>query len=155
MLITSKSEILCMLLPVFLCVAGRSTMYLLHGTENLQILHVKDVTIVYSVCFLCYLQYVYIFRFKHMMIRSNCESAAFYRCGRFEWKKANRKLKALTSLQQRLNVRQYVLNCTSCSLVYLLHSCFIVFFGCCLIGMYSVDVTAYARLDPRRTLKYL
>ena len=49
MLITSKSEILCMLLPVFLCVAGRSTMYLLHGTENLQILHVKDVTIVYNV----------------------------------------------------------------------------------------------------------
>jgi len=50
-------------------------------------------------------------RFKHMLIRSNCESAAFYRCGRLEWKKTNKKLKALTALQQRLNVRQYTLNC--------------------------------------------
>jgi len=48
-----------------------------------------------------------------MTIRTNCESAAFYRCGQLEWKKTNRKLKALTSTQQRLNVRQYLLNCMS------------------------------------------
>ena len=55
-----------------------------------------------------------------MKIRSNCESAAFYRCGQLELKKANKKLKSLTSVQQRLNVRQYVLNCMSYFIVYLL-----------------------------------
>ena len=63
------------------------------------------------------------FRFKHMMIRANCESAAFYRCGHLELKKANKKLKALTSVQQRLNIRQYILNCTSCLLTGFLIFC--------------------------------
>jgi len=48
-----------------------------------------------------------------MMVRSHCESAAFYRCGRLECNKTNKKLTSLTALQQRLNVRQYSLNCTS------------------------------------------
>ena len=62
-------------------------------------------------------------RFKHMLMRSNCESAAFYRCGRLEWKKTNKKLKTLTSVQQRLNVRQYMLNCTYLLTYLLTHSC--------------------------------
>jgi len=56
-----------------------------------------------------------------MMIRSNCESAAFYRCGRLEREKTDQKLTALTSLQQRLNVRQYLLNCTNYWVAILTH----------------------------------
>jgi len=57
-----------------------------------------------------------------MMIRSNCESAAFYRCGRLEWKNANNKLKDLASIQQRLNVRQYMLNCMLTYIVLLIYA---------------------------------
>lgn len=54
---------------------------------------------------------VLLLRFKHMQIRSNCESAAFYRCGHLEMSKANDKLSRLISLQHRLIFRQYILQC--------------------------------------------
>lgn len=49
------------------------------------------------------------FRFKHMQIRSNSESAAFYRCGQVELAKTNEKLDHLLKVQQQLNLAQYVL----------------------------------------------
>ncbi|XP_071079907.1 lysosomal cobalamin transporter ABCD4-like [Haliotis cracherodii] len=50
------------------------------------------------------------FRFKHMQIRVNAESAAFYRSGVTEEKKANQKLHDLIKVQHKLIRRQYALN---------------------------------------------
>ena len=51
-----------------------------------------------------------------MQIRANAESAAFYRCGRVEQDKANARLDKLVRTQQRLVLREYVLNCKSACL---------------------------------------
>ncbi|ESO94251.1 hypothetical protein LOTGIDRAFT_215742 [Lottia gigantea] len=50
------------------------------------------------------------FRFKHMQLRVNCESAAFYRCGAIEERKTNEKLQNLLSTQKSLINREYFLN---------------------------------------------
>ncbi|XP_067681739.1 lysosomal cobalamin transporter ABCD4-like isoform X2 [Haliotis asinina] len=50
------------------------------------------------------------FRFKHMQIRVNAESAAFYRSGVIEEKKTNQKLHCLIKVQHKLIRRQYALN---------------------------------------------
>ncbi|KAK2170693.1 hypothetical protein LSH36_1g17037 [Paralvinella palmiformis] len=50
------------------------------------------------------------FRFKHMQIRANAESAAFYRCGHLERQKTNHKLEALIQTQNRLQLKEYGLN---------------------------------------------
>ncbi|XP_046577585.1 lysosomal cobalamin transporter ABCD4-like [Haliotis rubra] len=50
------------------------------------------------------------FRFKHMQIRVNAESAAFYRSGAIEEKKTNQKLHDLIKVQHKLIRRQYALN---------------------------------------------
>ncbi|XP_055957277.1 lysosomal cobalamin transporter ABCD4-like [Patella vulgata] len=50
------------------------------------------------------------FRFKHMQLRVNAESAAFYRCGTIEEKKTNEKLQSLLSVQHKLIQREYLLN---------------------------------------------
>jgi len=69
----------------------------------------------FSVCLCQRLEHIQlVFRFHHMMIRSNCEAAAFYRCGRLEWKNANNKLKDLSLVQQKVNGRRYVFNCMNC-----------------------------------------
>lgn len=49
------------------------------------------------------------FRFKHMLVRSNSEAAAFYRCGQLELTKTNERLSSLLNVQQRLNLAQYAL----------------------------------------------
>jgi len=49
------------------------------------------------------------FRFKHMQIRANAESAAFYHCGEIERAKTEDKFKRLLSTQRHLFVRQYAL----------------------------------------------
>ena len=46
-----------------------------------------------------------------MQIRSNCESAAFYRAGRIEHSKANLKLNSLIKTQEKLIFREYILQC--------------------------------------------
>ncbi|KAI0222791.1 ATP-binding cassette sub-family D member 4 [Lamellibrachia satsuma] len=50
------------------------------------------------------------FRFKHMQVRSNAESAAFYRCGRMERDKADARLDKLVNTQQKLVLREYFLS---------------------------------------------
>ncbi|CAH1792366.1 unnamed protein product [Owenia fusiformis] len=50
------------------------------------------------------------FRFKHMQIRVNAESAAFYQAGRLEAQKANHKLSKLLQAQSGLIRREYALN---------------------------------------------
>ncbi|KAH9487527.1 ATP-binding cassette sub- D member 4 [Bulinus truncatus] len=50
------------------------------------------------------------FRFHHMLIRTNSESAAFFRAGRVEREKANSKLKNLISTQAKLIRWEYALN---------------------------------------------
>ncbi|XP_059147707.1 lysosomal cobalamin transporter ABCD4-like isoform X2 [Physella acuta] len=52
------------------------------------------------------------FRFHHMQIRTNSESAAFYRAGNLEKSKANMKLQSLLSTQNKLIRWEYVLNCS-------------------------------------------
>lgn len=46
-----------------------------------------------------------------MQIRANAESAAFYRCGHLERQKTNHKLEALIQTQNRLQLKEYGLNC--------------------------------------------
>lgn len=50
-------------------------------------------------------------RFKHMLVRSNSESAAFYRCGQLELTKTNERLSRLLNVQQRLNLAKFALEC--------------------------------------------
>ncbi|KAK0058447.1 lysosomal cobalamin transporter ABCD4 [Biomphalaria pfeifferi] len=50
------------------------------------------------------------FRFHHMLLRTNSESAAFFRAGRVERSKANAKLKNLISTQAKLIRWEYALN---------------------------------------------
>ncbi|XP_064623835.1 lysosomal cobalamin transporter ABCD4-like [Lineus longissimus] len=50
------------------------------------------------------------FRFKHMQLRVNAESVAFYRSGRLEWDKTNKKLNTLLNTQQKLVLKEYALN---------------------------------------------
>lgn len=50
------------------------------------------------------------FRYNHMQIRLNSESAAFYRSGSVEKEKANKKLTALLKTQGKLIRREYALN---------------------------------------------
>ncbi|XP_028409619.1 ATP-binding cassette sub-family D member 4-like [Dendronephthya gigantea] len=52
------------------------------------------------------------FRFKHMQIRVNAESTAFYRSGLLEEKKTNIKLENLLGVQLRLVSYQLVLQCS-------------------------------------------
>ena len=49
------------------------------------------------------------FRFKHMQIRSNAESAAFFRAGHVEMQKTDAKLDRLIETQHRLIFKQYIL----------------------------------------------
>uniref|UniRef100_A0A8C5G122 ATP-binding cassette sub-family D member 4 n=1 Tax=Gouania willdenowi TaxID=441366 RepID=A0A8C5G122_GOUWI len=46
------------------------------------------------------------FRFKHMQIRVNAESAAFYRAGKVEHTRTDRRLQALIHVQQRLITKE-------------------------------------------------
>ena len=46
-----------------------------------------------------------------MQIRSNCESAAFYRSGKVEEDKTNFHLKNLIDTQHKLIRKEYALNC--------------------------------------------
>jgi len=112
-----SSEIRRVVLTVFSSFLRQSCLVNTSMTSTLEVF-LNDMRYVnphftYLLTYLLTLSWLYMFRFKHMMMRSNCESAAFYRCGQLEWKKTNKKLKALTSTQQRLNIRQYMLNCTS------------------------------------------
>ncbi|XP_052273117.1 lysosomal cobalamin transporter ABCD4-like isoform X2 [Dreissena polymorpha] len=50
------------------------------------------------------------FRYKHMQIRSNSESAAFYRSGKIEEGRTNHHLANLINTQRRLILREYALN---------------------------------------------
>ncbi|KAK3802731.1 hypothetical protein RRG08_001993 [Elysia crispata] len=50
------------------------------------------------------------FRYNHMQIRMNSESAAFYRSGAVEKEKANKKLHNLLATQGKLIRREYALN---------------------------------------------
>lgn len=50
------------------------------------------------------------FRFKHMHIRVNSESAAFYRSGKIEEQKTNHHLDNLINVQHKLIRREYALN---------------------------------------------
>ncbi|XP_052767295.1 lysosomal cobalamin transporter ABCD4-like [Mya arenaria] len=50
------------------------------------------------------------FRFKHMQIRSNSESAAFFRSGKIEEQSSNRHLHNLITTQRSLILRHYALN---------------------------------------------
>ncbi|ELT99191.1 hypothetical protein CAPTEDRAFT_108590, partial [Capitella teleta] len=50
------------------------------------------------------------FRYKHMQIRSNAESVAFYRACRLEEWKTNYRLRKLIGVQQRLILKEYALN---------------------------------------------
>ncbi|XP_041352935.1 lysosomal cobalamin transporter ABCD4-like [Gigantopelta aegis] len=59
------------------------------------------------------------FRYKHMQMRVNAESAAFYRSGRMEKVKTNVKLKTLITIQHKLIRQQYALNCSIKSADYL------------------------------------
>ncbi|ESO07963.1 hypothetical protein HELRODRAFT_75595, partial [Helobdella robusta] len=50
------------------------------------------------------------FRFKHMQLRLNSESAAFYRCGLTENSKLSEKFNFLLQMQKKLNGRQFFLS---------------------------------------------
>ncbi|KAL3874416.1 hypothetical protein ACJMK2_037433 [Sinanodonta woodiana] len=50
------------------------------------------------------------FRFKHMQVRVNAESAAFYRAGSTERQKSNMYLERLLNTQKKLVLREYALN---------------------------------------------
>ncbi|XP_014665221.1 PREDICTED: ATP-binding cassette sub-family D member 4-like isoform X2 [Priapulus caudatus] len=50
------------------------------------------------------------FRFKHMQIRANAESAAFYKADRVEEARTNQKLDLLLDIQARLMNREYLLH---------------------------------------------
>ncbi|KAJ8356288.1 hypothetical protein SKAU_G00190820 [Synaphobranchus kaupii] len=47
------------------------------------------------------------FRFKHMQIRVNAESAAFYRAGNVEYMRTDRRLQALLQTQRRLMTKEF------------------------------------------------
>lgn len=47
------------------------------------------------------------FRFKHMQIRVNAESAAFYRAGKVEYLRTDRRLQALLQTQRRLMNKEF------------------------------------------------
>lgn len=49
--------------------------------------------------------------YKHMHLRLNSESAAFYRCGSTENVKLDQKLESLFFSQRKLNSRQFFLSC--------------------------------------------
>ena len=55
----------------------------------------------------------YHFRFKHMLLRTNAESAAFYRSGEIEKFYTDQRLHRLLKTQHSLILRQYPLNCES------------------------------------------
>ena len=73
-----------------------------------------------------------------MQIRSNAESAAFYRCGSVEREKADTRLAKLVDTQQKLVLREYFLSCKlteyflSCKLTeYFLRCKFTIYFLSC------------------------
>ena len=54
---------------------------------------------------------LYYFRFKHMQIRVNAESAAFYKSGYIENRKTDHQLVKLVKTSQKLVLKEYQLNC--------------------------------------------
>ena len=84
-------------------------------------IHFRQCAIVYYKCYwineechlftslYCLLSWIFVHhRFKHMHIRSNAESIAFYRSGELEMKKTNSRLQVLNS---QLIENYFFLNC--------------------------------------------